>query len=252
MRLEPVTRDIWEEYVRSRDPKLREIICEQYADLVRLVAGRMVTSLPVHVDLDELIANGYIGLLHAIDRYEPGLGFKFETYATSRIRGAILDGLRSNDWLPNSVRKRVRELEKHIQQLETELGRPASHAEIAASMGIDEQELDERLQEALKAHVISLNEPWWGSEDKPVEWNEILADPNSDDPFEHAWLNDQRRDLADAIGMLPEKERLIVTLHYYEGLTGAEIARIMDLTPSRISQLHARALLHLRAHLHAY
>lgn len=245
-----ITQSIWEEYQRTRDPALRERICAEYIGLVRLIANRMIGTLPSHVEMDDLVANGFVGLLHAIDRYDPKRGYKFETYATSRIRGAILDGLRAIDWLPTSVRKRVRELEEKTQQLESALGRPAQDVELAEHLGITVDELATRLLEAMNTTVVSLNELWLEGEGRTIEWSDVLANPRSDDPFEHAWLNAQRDELARAIDELPEKERLIVSLHYYEGLTGAEIARIMELTPSRISQLHARALQRLRNSLH--
>lgn len=232
----------------QQDKAERDALAAKYLPLVRTVAGRLAVALPPHVDADDLLSYGLFGLLDALDRFDESRGVRFETYASARIRGAIIDGLRSEQWAPAQYRKH-RELERTHGELETRLGRPPTDAELAAALNITAQEVDRRRHAAAALTVISLDEHLPGEDSPGVRLVDRLVDTGSPDPETAAEASEARAELARAIETLADKERLVVTLYYYEGLTAREIASIMGLTPARISQLHARALLRLRGRL---
>ncbi len=244
-------RDAWTRYKETGDARAREQLILEHAPLVKYVAGRMAIGLPPNVEVDDLISFGIFGLLDAIEKFDPGRGVKFETYAISRIRGAILDGLRATDWIPHSVRRRVKELERTYQALEQRLGRLVTDEEVARAMGIAVAELYVLLGEVNRLSIVSLDDLWPGDENpennlQPVETIEDKTSPN---PELYAHRQERKRVMAEAIERLPEKERLVVTLYYYEGLTAKEISQVLGVSQSRISQLHGKALLRLRAWL---
>lgn len=231
--------DLWLEYQRQRRPDIREKLIAHYLPLVKLVAGRIAIGLPMHIDKDDLISNGFFGLLDAIERFEPLRSVKFETYAVARIRGAILDSLRAQDWLPLSIRQKARKYEQALSQLESSLGRSASDKEIAEALGISLDQLTSLLTQLNAATIIPL--------DEFIKGESPATDLTS--PLQFVEDEAVKQTLAEAIETLPEKERTIVSLYYYEGLTLKEISLVLNLTEARISQLHTKAIFRLRGAL---
>ena len=231
--------ELWCEYQQHRKPETRELLVENYLSLVKLVAGRIAMSLPQHVDRDDLISNGFFGLLDAIEKFDPGRGIKFETYGVARIRGAILDAIRAQDWVPTSLRQKAKQYEQVIASLEHKLGRSATDEEISTELGIEVGELYQLLSKLNASTLIPLDEF-------------IKTETSSGQTVNHSQqleTEETKRLLADHIDKLPEKERLVVSLYYYEGLTLKEISLILKLSEARISQLHTKAILRLRGAL---
>lgn len=243
------TAELWRRYKANRDPLAREELVVAYAALVRYVAGRMAMGLPAHIELDDLESYGLIGLLEAIDRFDPGRGIKFETYAVTRVRGAILDRIRADTWAP-ALRQKAKQLEEAHARLESELGREPTEEELAARLSLTLPDLHRRRTEVAAALIFSLDEGGaTGEEGEGLSVADRLEDPRSPDPEAEAIFAERRDLLANAIEKLTEKERLVITLFYYEGLTATEIAHVMNLSVARISQLHAKAILRLRGRL---
>jgi RNA polymerase sigma factor FliA len=244
-------RALWLEYRARKDPALRDRLIVTYAPLVKYVAGRLGSGLPAHVDDEDLVSYGLLGLISAIERYEPDRDVKFETYAIARIRGAIIDELRALDWVPRSVRSRAREIERAIGELEGKLGRVPSDEEIAAKLGITTEELDESLSEISRSSIAALDELWsvGGSDGDQVALIDTIEDTDAPDPQGALSRTELREAIADAIARLPEREKLVVTLYYYEELTLREIGEVLGVTESRVSQLHTKAILRLKARL---
>ncbi|HXG74934.1 MAG TPA: RNA polymerase sigma factor WhiG [Gaiellaceae bacterium] len=244
------TQTLWQEYRKSRDQAVRDRLILTYAPLVKFVAGRVGASLPSHVDEQDLVSYGLLGLIGAIERYDPNREIKFETYAMARIRGAIIDELRSLDWVPRSVRTRAREIERAIAALEKELMRAPTDDEIARKLGLSGEELDESLLEISRSSVAALDELWspsgTGDQISLIDTIEDEAGPNPELSLEETEVKEA---LAEAISSLPEREKLVVTLYYYEELTLREIGEVLGVTESRVSQLHTKAILRLKAHL---
>jgi RNA polymerase sigma factor FliA len=244
------THALWHEYRRSKDQALRDRLILTYAPLVKFVAGRVGASLPSHVDEQDLVSYGLLGLIGAIERFDPDREIKFETFAMARIRGAIIDELRSLDWVPRSVRTRARQIERAIQALEKELHRAPTDEEIATKLGVSPDELEESLHEISRTSVAALDELWSpsGSGDQIalIDTIEDEAGPNPELSLEETEVKEA---LAEAISGLPEREKLVVTLYYYEELTLREIGEVLGVTESRVSQLHTKAILRLKAHL---
>lgn len=228
--------DLWLQYRDSRDIDLRNELAEHYLPLVKIICGRLAISLPQHVDKDDLLSSGFFGLLDAIDRFDPSRNIKFETYAGVRIRGAMIDYLRSKDWLPVSMRQKIRRFEQTVQRLENELGRSATDDELAKAMDMSIDELQTLTTQSNAATIIPLEEY-------------LQTDTEDTNPAHSTELFEMRETLAKAIDQLPEKERLVVSLYYYEELTLKEISRIMHLTEARISQLHTKAIFRMRGFL---
>jgi len=245
------TQELWLEYRRTGDQKLRDRLILTYAPLVKYVAGRLGSGLPAHVDEGDLVSYGLLGLIGAIERYDPARDVKFETYAMSRIKGQIIDELRSMDWVPRSVRARARHIERAIAELEARLGRAPTDEEIAKKLGITEEELEESLSEIGRSSIAALDELWTvsGSTGDQVALIDTIEDESAPDPQGNLSVTEQKEALADAIARLPEREKLVVTLYYYEELTLREIGEVLGVTESRVSQLHTKAILRLKAHL---
>jgi RNA polymerase sigma factor FliA len=243
---------LWLEYRRGGDRKLRDRLILTYAPLVKYVAGRIGSGLPSHVDDEDLVSYGLLGLVGAIERYDPERDVKFETYAVARIRGQIIDELRAMDWVPRSVRARARDIERAIVDLEARLGRAPTDEEIAEKLGLSEDELEESLAEIARSSIAALDELWTvsGTGDQ-VSLIDTIEDENAPDPQSNLSLTEQKEALAGAIAGLPEREKLVVTLYYYEELTLREIGEVLGVTESRVSQLHTKAVLRLKAHLTA-
>lgn len=243
----------WAAFKNDGDPVARENLILTYAPLVKYVAGRLSSSLPQTVDTSDLISYGVFGLIDAIEKFDTDRGIKFETYAIARIKGAIIDELRAMDWVPRSVRARAREFEAAYVALENRLKRVPSDDEVAAEMGITPRELQAILAKLSYASVISFEEMWSGGPERDEHQDPLgtIADERAEDPvdvFESAEVKDI---LAGAIDRLPEREKTVVALYYYEGLTLKEIGTVLGVTESRVSQLHTKAVLRLRARLHA-
>ena len=246
------TQTLWQEYRATRDRGLRDRLILTYAPLVKFVAGRLGSSLPSHVDEQDLVSYGLLGLIGAIERYDPDREIKFETYAIARIKGAIIDELRSLDWVPRSVRARAREIERAIVELERSLMRAPTDEEIARKIGISEEDLERSLADISRSSMAALDELWspQGGNDQ-VALIDTIEDTQGPDPefsLEQGELNEA---LAEAIARLPEREKLVVTLYYYEELTLREIGEVLGVTESRVSQLHTKAVLRLKARLSA-
>lgn len=239
----------WQAY-RQADPDLRETLVSRHLPLVKHIASRLAVGLPAHVELDDLYSYGLFGLLDALQRFDPARGVKFQTFAYTRIRGAILDGLRAADWVPASLRQRARELEAAYRAVERRLGRSARDEEVAAELGLAPDQFQQLLADLERTAVLSLDEIWSGDvEEGDFRLRDVIGDPGAPDPLRCAEIADRRDILATAIDRLPEKERLVVAMYYYDGLAPKEIAAVLGLSISRISQLHSKAMLRLRGQL---
>jgi RNA polymerase sigma factor for flagellar operon FliA len=244
------TQTLWHDYRRTNDRALRDRLILTYAPLVKFVAGRLGASLPSHVDEQDLVSYGLLGLIGAIERYDPDREIKFETYAIARIRGAIIDELRSLDWVPRSVRTRARQIERAIAELERTLMRAPTDEEIAAKLGIAMEELEESLTEISRSSMAALDELWTpsGGGDQ-IALIDTIEDTSGPDPEISLEKGELKEALGEAIARLPEREKLVVTLYYYEELTLREIGEVLGVTESRVSQLHTKAVLRLKARL---
>ncbi len=226
----------------------REAIIREFAYVVKAMAYRLAYRLPAYMDAEDLVSVGIMGLMDAMDKYDPGREAKFKTYAEFRIRGAMLDEIRSMDWIPRSVHERVTLLQRVHTKLLNRLGRPPTDEEVAAEMNLSPAELDEFLVRSQGAVLVSLDDINLHELDGP-KILDMLADTHHPDPLAII-LNDQERErVADAIQELPEKERLVLTMYYYEELTMKEIGRILKVTESRVCQIHTKAVLHLKGKL---
>jgi len=244
-------RDLWRRYKGEGDASARERLVVAYSPLVKFVAGRLGAGLPSHVDDADLISYGLMGLIGAIERFEPERGIKFETFAMTRIRGAIIDELRSLDWVPRSVRARAREIEAAQSKLEHELQRAPTEEELAAKLGIDEEELRTFLLEIANSSVYALDELWTISDSSgdSVSLLDTISDPRADDPQESLASSEIKDRLTEGISSLPEREQLVIALYYYENLTLREIGEVLGVTESRVSQLHTKAVMRLKSAL---
>ena len=242
---------LWREYRRTRDQKLRDRLIVNYAPLVKYVAGRLGSGLPAHVDEGDLVSYGLLGLIGAIERYDPERDVKFETYAISRIKGSIIDELRAMDWVPRSVRARARDIERAIAELEAKLGRAPSDEEIAEKLGLTQEELADSLTDISRSSIAALDELWTVSSSggDQIALIDTIEDTEAPDPQATLSHTEMREAIADAIARLPEREKLVVTLYYYEELTLREIGEVLGVTESRVSQLHTKAILRLKAHI---
>jgi len=244
------TQTLWHDYRKSGDQHVRDRLILTYAPLVKFVAGRVGASLPSHVDEQDLVSYGLLGLIGAIERFDPDREIKFETFAMARIRGAIIDELRSLDWVPRSVRTRARQIERAITALEKELMRAPTDVEIAKKLGVTSDELEESLHEISRSSIAALDELWSpsGGGDQ-IALIDTIEDEFGPDPELSLEQTEIKEALAESISSLPEREKLVVTLYYYEELTLREIGEVLGVTESRVSQLHTKAILRLKAHL---
>ena len=239
--------DIWEGIAGPGCQESRRELVNIYARIVKYVAGRMAIGLPHYVEFNDLISAGLLGLIQAIDNFDHQRGIKFETYAIPRIRGSILDELRSQDWFPRSLRRKAKQLEEAYSNLEVKLGRPATDAEVARELAIGLEELDSMVGEVSIATIMSLDADTSGDDsDQSSSLGEFLADPKTDD-IEQVLAKQEMKDLiGKRMAELPEKEQLVLVLYYYEELTLKEIGEILDVTESRVCQIHTKAILRLK------
>jgi RNA polymerase sigma factor for flagellar operon FliA len=242
--------ELWQQYRKGRDPKIRETFIKQYAPLVKYVAGKVAVGMPSNVEFDDLVGFGIFGLLDAIDKFDPEKNVKFKTYAVTRIRGAIFDELRSIDWVPRSVRHKTREVEEAIGTLEARLGRTATDQEIAGALGMGEDEYAKTMIKISGTSILSINEVWYsGDENDKVSIGDSIESPSSLNPEVIAERDEIRRVIVEAINELPDSEKKILVLYYFEDLTLKEIGQVLGVTESRVSQLHTKAILRLRSRL---
>jgi len=226
----------------------REEIVHKYLHLVKYVAGRISVNLPPNVELNDLINDGILGLIDAIEKYDDARGVKFETYAITRINGAILDALRSLDWVPRAVRQRARELERAYQELEAEFGRVPSEEEVAQKMGVTQKELGTIMQRVRGTSVLSLEEFLPNEKGYEIPLVDTLKDGDNDVTLE-VESREIKASLVKAVEELPNQERIVISLYYFEGKTLKEIKGELNVSESRVSQIHAQAVIHLRQKL---
>jgi RNA polymerase sigma factor for flagellar operon FliA len=238
--------ELWTDYKATGDERAREGLILHYSPLVKFVAGRVGSGLPRNVDQNDLVSFGTFGLIDAVDKFEPERGFKFETYAVNRIKGAILDELRHLDWVPRSVRSRAREIQRTMAELNHKYQRTPSEEEVAAAMDLPLDTLRDQLGEIATLGFVALDELLNPSERDSGSMSEMIADPAAIDPSGSFEREETRYMLADSINRLPDRERLVLTLYYYEGLTLAEIGGVLNVTESRICQIHTKAVMSLR------
>lgn len=232
------------------DAQMRDELIIEYTPLIKYIAHRIALRLPPHVEIDDLISSGVIGLMDAIEKFDPSLDIQFKTYAEFRIRGAILDELRALDWVPRSVRQKASLLETTYVALEQRLGRAATDEEVAAALSISVAELYEMIDQSRGIALISLDELGVSfSDGDRKSLLSFLADPKEVDPTALLNLDEIKTATARCIEQLPEKERLVISLYYYDELTMKEIGRVLDITESRVSQIHTKAILRLRGKL---
>ncbi|WP_373560553.1 MULTISPECIES: RNA polymerase sigma factor WhiG [unclassified Streptomyces] len=243
--------ELWRSYKETGDQRLREQLILHYSPLVKYVAGRVGVGLPSNVEQADFVSSGVFGLIDAIEKFDIDRAIKFETYAISRIRGAIIDELRALDWIPRSVRQKAKAVERTYATLEARLRRTPHEPEVAAEMGIAIEDLHAIFSQLSLANVVALDEllhPVGESGDR-LSLMDTLEDHGADNPVEVAEDRELRRLLAQAVNTLPEREKTVVTLYYYEGLTLAEIGQVLGVTESRVSQIHTKSVLQLRAKL---
>jgi len=242
--------ELWRAYRKTQDPLIRERLIRQYAPLVKYVAGKVAVGMPANVEFDDLVGYGGFGLLDAIEKYDPDKHVKFKTYAVTRIRGSIFDELRSMDWVPRSVRQKTREIEEIVRRLESSLGRAATDEEISNQLGVSTREFEKIMMKISSTSILSLNDVWYTGEDNDkVSIADSIESPQSLNPDIIVEKDEVRRVIIQAIQDLPEKEKKVLILYYYEDLTLKEIGKVLEVTESRVSQLHTRAIIRLRAKL---
>ena len=242
-------QELWAEYKVSATPRARDVLIVHYSPLVKYVAGRVAVGLPQNVEQSDLVSYGMFGLIDAIDKFEPDRGFKFETYAISRIKGAILDELRSIDWVPRSVRAKVRQIEKAYAKLEARHHRAPSDDELAVELKWTDEQLQQALTQISQVGLAALDEilAVGGDRGEAITLGDTIADTSTHGPMGAFEITETRQLLAQAINGLPEREKIVLTLYYYENLTLQEIGRVLGVTESRVCQIHTKSVLHLRA-----
>jgi RNA polymerase sigma factor for flagellar operon FliA len=244
-------RELWRSYKIDGDERARERLVVAYSPLVKFIAGRMASGLPSHVDDGDLVSYGLLGLIGAIERFDLEREIKFETFAVARIKGAIIDELRSLDWVPRSVRARARDVERAHAALESEFGRAPTEEEMAEKLGLSVDEFRDALLQIANSSVLALDDLWTFADPDgsggQISVLDTIQDPNAIDPESEAHTAELKDRLADAIESLPERERLVIALYYYENLTLREIGEVLGVTESRVSQLHTKSVLALRS-----
>jgi RNA polymerase sigma factor FliA len=244
-------RELWRRYKQEGDERARERLVVAYSPLVKFIAGRMASGLPSHVEESDLISYGLLGLIGAIERYEPEREIKFETFAVARVKGAIIDELRSLDWVPRSVRAKARDAQQAHAKLEGELQRAPTDDEMAEKLEMSVSDFHDALLEIANSSVLALDDLWTFADPEgggsQISVLDTIHDPNAVDPEAEAQTAELKDRLAHAIESLPDRERLVIALYYYENLTLREIGEVLGVTESRVSQLHTKAVLGLRS-----
>ena len=245
---EAVLKQLWIDFKATEEQALRDRLILHYSPLVKYVAGRVGVGLPPNIEQSDLVSYGIFGLIDAITKFDLEREIKFETYAITRIRGAIIDELRSIDWIPRSVRAKAKSVERAYAELQTELHRTPTEAEVAAHMEISLSDLHAIFSQVSYVNVVALDELLGGGDKgEGVSLGDTLEDPRAEDPVMAFETEETKQILADAINALPEREKVVVTLYYYEGLTLAEIGKVLGVTESRICQMHSKAVIQMRS-----
>ncbi len=235
---------LWDKYVRTRSKQVKDQLIIAYIDLVKIIAGRLYNNYGNHIEFDDLVSYGIFGLLDAIDKFDPAKNVKFETYAYIRVRGAIIDQLRNLDWIPRSVRQKYKKLEEAYKAIENRSGRSANDEEVALTLGISIDELNDMLSDVHSFTVVSLEEKILNNANFA-----IIDDDINSEPQQYFEQEEMKEILVDSVSSLPEREKKIISLYYYSELTYKEISSIMGISESRISQLHTKAIMRLKSRL---
>jgi RNA polymerase sigma factor for flagellar operon FliA len=243
---------LWVDYKSGRDQHVRDQLLLHYSPLVKYVAGRVAVGLPQNVEHADLVSYGIFGLIDAVEKFDPERGYKFETYAIARIKGAILDELRSIDWVPRSVRAKARALEKAYAKLEGQLHRTPSDEEVAAELGLSDEQFQALLGQLSFVGLVALDEllSVSGERGESMTLGDTIPDAG-EGPVGAYEVEEMRQLLAESINRMPEREKIVLTLYYYEGLTLAEIGQVLGVTESRVCQIHTKAVLQLRSKITA-
>lgn len=243
--------ELWKEYKKTNSKVAKDKLLVEYAHLVKYIGNRIAINLPASVDRDDIVSSGILGLIKAVETFEPERGFKFETYASHKIRGAILDELRALDWVPRSVRQKSKDLQRVYVKLENELGRIPYDDEVCEELNVTIEAFENMLSDVAPATIISLEEamPDRSSDSKEIRLIDTIEDPGSENPLKALSFIEVKNILKETIESLPEKEKLVVALYHFEELTLKEIGVVLDISESRVSQIHSKAILKLRAKL---
>ena len=242
---------LWEQYQHDRDRSVRDQLIVQYSPLVKYVAGRVGVGLPQNVEQADLVSYGMFGLIDAIEKFDPARGFKFETYAMSRIKGAILDELRAMDWVPRSVRSKARGIERAYAKLESDLHRSPTDEELALELEMEVGELQDVVNQISLTGVAALDEMLAGERGESTTLGDTITTDLVPGPTDVLEEEETRQLLGRSINGMPEREKLVLTLYYYENLTLAEIGKALGVTESRVCQIHTKAVLHLKSRMAA-
>ena len=243
-------QELWERYKKEQSADIREYFIVKYAPLTKYVAGKISNSLPNHVEFEDIVGYGVFGLLDAIDKYDPDKGVQFNTYAVNRIRGAIYDELRSIDWVPRSIRQKTRQVEETISDLEAKLGRSATNEEIAKSMGMTVADYDDLLLKISNSSIVSLTSTRYQSDtNDTTAVGDTLEAPNAYNPDVIVEQEKIKKIVIKAINELPKREKNVLIMYYYEDMTLKEIGKVLNVTESRVSQIHTSANIKLKAKL---
>jgi len=242
--------DIWILYKKTKDIKLRDFLIEKYAPLVKYVAGKVAMGKPGNIEYDDLVGFGVFGLMDAIEKFDLQKNVKFKTYAVTRIRGSIYDELRSIDWVPRSVRTKAKEVEQAIVKIEGTTGKIATDQEIADELNLDIREFYSTLTKISSTSVMSLSDPWFtGDDNDKISILDTIESPSKMNPDITVERDSVKQLIVNAINELPDKEKKVLVLYYYEDLTLKEIGEVLAVTESRVSQLHTKAIIRLKAKL---
>jgi RNA polymerase sigma factor for flagellar operon FliA len=242
-------KELWVEYKKTGNLQLREEIIIKYIPLVKYVVGKMITNLPKTVEYDDLVEYGIIGLLDAVEKYDVSKNINFKTYAVTRVRGSIYDELRTQDWVPRSVRKLAKDVEKAYTALETEMGVLPDEEQVAEYLGITVKKLEEVYAKVDAGNISSLDDIVYDSGESKTTLVNLVEDKTAKNPQMNLEKNEVKRALVERLQELKEKERLVITLYYYERLTLKEIGQVLEISESRVSQIHSKAILKLRSKL---
>lgn len=246
-----VVSELWDDYGKDPSSNSRDRLILHYSPLVKFVASRVASGLPQNIEQTDLMSYGIFGLIDAIEKFQPERGFKFETYAISRIKGAIIDELRTIDWVPRSLRAKARALERAYSQLESDLKRTPEDGEIAKEMGISIDDLNTMMAQISFVGLVALDEviDIGGDRGNVTTIKDTLPANAEHDPVVNFEVDEMKQLLAESINRMPDRERLVLTLYYYEGLTLAEIGDVLQVTESRVCQIHTKAILQLKSRL---
>ncbi|MFA5478866.1 MAG: FliA/WhiG family RNA polymerase sigma factor [Candidatus Muiribacteriota bacterium] len=242
---EELVNELWIKFKETGDIELKNELITLYAPYVKYIARRIYEKLPPNIEFDDLVSYGTFGLIDAIGKYELDKNVKFKTYAATRIHGSVIDWLRENNWVPRSVVTKNKELEKAISNLNSRLGREATEEEIADEMGIEIEDLRKLFSDARRAVVMSIDEMFFDDENKSTR-GDFIENKNSDNPLELAERAETKQILVEAINSLSEREKLVISLYYFEELTLKEIGKVLSVSDSRVSQLHTKAIKRLK------